>query len=148
MSYDYSQKKIVAVLSSNLDFGVALNIIGHMAVALGAYGEKDLMGRSELLDGSGIRHIGIARYPFIVTKVRPARLQKFVQDARKDPNLFLVDFPRQMLTTGHDDDLAEALLETKGEAIDYLGALVYGSTAVVSSLTGKFSLWKADTQAQ
>ena len=142
MSYDYSEKKIVAVLASNLEVGVALNVIGHLAVSLGAYADPDIMGRKVLVDNSGVEHIGISKYPFIITKVKPGRLKRFVDDARKQDELLLVDYPKQMLTTGHDDELAEEMAKIGNEDIEYLGAVIYGEAGVVSKLTGKFTLWK------
>jgi len=44
MIYDYRAKKVVAVLSADLETGVALNVIGHLAISIGAYGQH-LMGR-------------------------------------------------------------------------------------------------------
>jgi hypothetical protein len=142
MGYDYRAKKIVAALSSDLQPGVALNVLGHMAVALGAWGGEDLMGRPRLHDSSAVAHVGISKYPLIVTSCRPARLRRLVQEARQSPDIFLVDYPQQMLTTGHDDELAEALASVPEEAITYLGALLYGETAAVNRLTGSFTLWR------
>ena len=44
-NYNYRQKKIVAVLASNLEIGVAFNVIGHLAISIGAYADKEIMGR-------------------------------------------------------------------------------------------------------
>ncbi len=142
MSYEYPEKKIVAVLASNLEAGVALNVIGHLAVSIGAYADADIMGRKVLVDNSGVEHVGISKYPFIITKVKPGRLKRLVEDARKEDGLLLVDYPKQMLTTGHDDELAEEIAKIDGENIEYLGAVIYGAAGVVSELTGKFTLWK------
>lgn len=142
MSYEYSDKKIVAVLASNLEVGVALNVIGHLAVSVGAYADADIMGRKVLVDNSGVEHVGISKYPFIITKVKPGRLKRLVDDARKEDGLLLVDYPTQMLITGHDDELAEEIAKTDNENIEYLGAVIYGAAGFVSELTGKFTLWK------
>jgi len=142
MSYEYSEKKIVAVLAANLEVGVALNVIGHLAVSIGAYADEDIMGRKVLVDSSGIGHMGISKYPFIITKVKPGRLKRLVDDARKEEHLLLVDYPKQMLTTGHDDELYEEISKVENENIEYLGAVMYGDSKVVSELTGKFTLWK------
>ena len=142
MSYEYSEKKIVAVLASNLEAGIALNVIGHLAVSMGAYADEDIMGRKVLTDNSGIDHTGISKYPFIITKVKPSRLKRLVDDARQEESLLLVDYPKQMLTTGHDDELAEEIAKVDNANIEYLGAVIYGDSKIVSELTGKFTLWK------
>jgi len=142
MTYDYKQKKIVAVLASNLDAGVALNVIGHLAISVGAYGGEDLMGRPKLFDATGVAHVGISKYPVIVTKVKQGRLKRLIQEARQFHQIIIVDYPEQMLSTGHDDELADAISSTAEEEINYLGAVLYGDNEVISRLTGNFSLWR------
>ena len=66
MDYNYQEKKIVLVLNSKLEMGVALNVAGHLSVALG-YHATDHMGRDQLVDASGDMHLGISRYPIIIT---------------------------------------------------------------------------------
>jgi hypothetical protein len=141
MTYSYHKKKIVAVLSANLEVGVALNIIGHLAISLGAYAERDILGRAVLPDASGTFHVGISKYPVIITKVKSNRLKRLIQDARKLEGVFLVDYPEQMLTTGHDDELANALSLVEETNINYLGAMLYGESDIINQLTGKFTLW-------
>ena len=142
MTYNYREKKIVAVLSSELEAGVALNIVGHLAISIGAYSERDIMGKPYLQDGSGIKHIGISKYPFIITKVKPTKLRKLIEDVRQNKEILMVDYPEQMLTTGHDDELAQSLVEIEELQINYLGAVIYGFTDAINQLTGKFSLWR------
>ena len=141
MSYDYRGKKIVAVLASNLETGVALNVLGHLAISIGAHSALDIIGRSPLIDGSGMRHTGIARYPVIVTKVRSGKLRKLIDEARSNSEILLADYPREMLDTGHDDELAEALAKRPEENLEYLGAILYGPHKAVSDLTARFTLW-------
>ncbi|WP_344444515.1 DUF2000 domain-containing protein, partial [Kitasatospora nipponensis] len=108
-AYDYRARKITAVLASDLAPGVALNVLGHLSVALGAHADDTLMGRPLLLDGSGGRHLGIARYPVVVTRAKRARIRRLVDEAKQQPDLLCCDYPEQMLTTGHDVELAAAL---------------------------------------
>ncbi|GJQ61147.1 MAG: DUF2000 domain-containing protein [Calditrichaeota bacterium] len=142
MSYDYSGKKIVAVLASNLEIGIAFNVLGHIALSMGAYAEDDIMGRKELCDKSGINHFGISKYPFIITKVKPGRLKRLVNEAREANDLLMIDYPKEMLDTAHDDELADQISQKENSDIEYLGAVIYGDSKTVSSLTGKFMLWK------
>lgn len=142
MTYDYKAKKVVAVLSSTLETGIAMNVLGHLCVSIGAYADKDLMGRPVLTDASGQPHIGIGRHAVIITKVKPARLRQFIEEARDRKDLLLVDFPQEMLDTHHDDDLAASLLAKPEKEMSYLGAIVYGDSATIHSLSGKFMLWK------
>jgi hypothetical protein len=142
MTYNYKQKKIVAVLSSNLEAGIALNVIGHLAISIGAYSDEELMGRPYLLDASGINHAGIAKYPFVTTKANPTKLRKIIVEARLKEDILIADYPEQMLVTGHDDELAQSMSVVKEEEINYLGAIIYGNIDSVAELTGKLSLWR------
>ncbi|MFZ2226710.1 MAG: DUF2000 domain-containing protein [Candidatus Moraniibacteriota bacterium] len=140
--YNYQAKKIVAVLAEKLEMGVALNVIGHLAVSIGAYADKDIMGQEIIPDASGNKHIGISRYPFIITKANKSKIRQAISEARNNPQIFFVDYPSEMLSTGHDDELVQAIGEKEEVDIEYLGAVFYGTTEEVKKITGKFSLWK------
>ncbi len=142
VTYDYRAKKVVAVVAANVEPGIALNVIGHLGIALGAHADAGLMGRAQLTDGSGVHHVGISRYPVIVTRVKQGRLRRLVEEARQQEGLVLVDYPEQMLTTAHDDDLAKSLAGSIEPALVYLGAILFGDAGVLTELTGKFTLWK------
>lgn len=140
--YDYKEKKVVAVLASTLEQGIAMNVLGHLCVALGAHGEESMMGTPRLQDASGLTHIGIGRYAVIITKVKPSRLRQFIEEARQCKELLMIDFPQEMLDTHHDDDLVVSMSQTKEPDMAYLGAIVYGDAALIQPLSGKFMLWK------
>lgn len=142
MTYDYREKKMVAVLSAAVEPGTALNVLGHLCAALGVLQGAGLRERDGYFDASGIRHEGIAKYPLIVTKVKPARLRQLLVEARaQGPDLCIVDYPRQMLETGHDDELCDAIASVREESIEYLGALLFGKNSLVTQLTGRFTLY-------
>jgi hypothetical protein len=142
MSYDYRARKIVIVLSTSIDAGVAANVVGHLCVSLGARHSADLMGRHPLLDASGTPHCGIARYPIIITKTKPTRLRQLIEEARAASGVTLIDYPEEMLVTGHDDELASAIASKAASAFTYHGALILGNAPEVTELTGKFSLYR------
>ena len=141
-TYSYRENKIVAVLDKKLELGVALNVIGHLSVSLGAFSSEGMMGRSSILDGDGVSHIGIAKYPYIITKTRNTKLVKAIETARTVDGIFCADYPVQMLDTGHDDELTEALSDATKDSIEYLGAVFYGKTADIDRITGKFTLYR------
>lgn len=142
-SYNYREKKIVAVLSSRLDPAVGFNVIGHLAISIGSHVGRDILGRPVHVDASGIRHIGISKYPFIVTKVKPGKLRKAIHEARANPALLVAGFPTEMLDTGHDDELAAAIEAKDENSMEYLGAVFYGPTEQIDAITGRFSLWRS-----
>ncbi len=141
MSYDYKAKKIVAVLASDLETGVALNVVGHLAVSIGAYGEG-LMGRAHLRDASGCSHLGMAKYPFIITKLKSSKLKTLVEQLRSHKDILMADYPEQVLHTGNDDELASSLANAHDEDIKYLGIILYGEASLIDEFTGKFTLWR------
>lgn len=142
MEYDYKDKKIVALLAENLEVWQAMNALGHMAIALGANKDGELMGRDFYSDKSDGKHRGIARYGFIVKKADDNSIKEVLAAVKTVPSIIAADFPREMLETSHDDELANLIALKKHGDFYYLGALFYGPTAEIDNLTKKFSLWK------
>lgn len=141
MTYDYRSRKTIIAVASELTPGSAGNVIGHLALAVGHRVDSTEMGRHPLLDGSGIEHTGISRYPVIVVTAKANRLRRLVTEARETRGVFIADYPEQMLSTGHDDDLATALASSPESELRYLGVALHGPTEILQPLTGKFSLW-------
>lgn len=102
------------------------------------------MGEPILTDKSGIEHLGISRFPFIITKVKVGRLKNTIDIAKKNPNLLVADYPKDMLDTRTDDELVESINKKENEKLEYLGAIIYGNTKDVDEITGKFQLWRID----
>lgn len=140
----YEDKKIVAIISSNVDASVALNVIGHLAISIGKYSESEIMGRPVLTDKSGNNHLGISQFPFIATKVKQGKLKNAIELAKANPNLLVADYPKEMLDTRTDDELSDAIANKTNEQLEYLGAIIYGNTADVNEITGRFQLWRLD----
>ena len=141
---DYEAKKIVAILSNRVPADIALNVVGHLCIAIGRYADEHIMGRPILTDASGNAHLGISCFPLIVTKVKPSRLKVAIAQAKADPSLLVAEYPREMLDTRTDDDLAAALAARPTDELEYLGAVIYGDTDAVNAVTGRFQLWKPE----
>lgn len=141
---NYEDKKIVGIIASNVEPAVALNVIGHLAISIGKYSNKEIMGKSIITDKSGIAHLGISQFPFIVTKVKSGKLRTAIETAKSNPNLLVADYPRDMLETRTDDELINSISSKENEKLDYLGAIIYGDTKDVNEITGKFQLWRLD----
>ena len=80
---NYEDKKIVGIIATNVDAATALNVSGQLSVAIGKYSDDAIMGRPILTDKSGINHMGISRFPFIVTKVKPNKLKVAIDKAKE-----------------------------------------------------------------
>ena len=138
---NYEDKKIVAIIATNVDARTAMNVIGHLAISIGKYSDNEIMGKKELIDNSGISHLGISKFPFIVTKVKANKLKTAINLARRNPNIMVADYPKEMLETRTDEELIEAISIKDEEKIEYMGAILYGNTEDINEITGRFQLW-------
>ncbi len=141
---NYEDKKIVGIIRSNIDPAVALNIIGHLSVSIGKYSDKEIMGKEVIIDKSGVKHIGISKFPFIITKVKAGKLKTAIDMAKDNPKLLVVDYPKDMLDTREDIELVNSISSKENDKLEYLGAVIYGDTEEVDKITGKFQLWRLD----
>ncbi len=141
---NYEDKKIVGIIASNVEPSVALNVIGHLSVAIGKYSDNEIMRKPNITDKSGINHLGISKFPFIITKVKAGKLKSTIDIAKSNPNLLVADYPREMLETRTDDELVASINSKENNNLEYLGAIIYGDTEEVNAITGKFQLWRID----
>lgn len=141
---NYEDKKIVGIIATNVDAATALNVIGHLAVSIGKYSDNEIMGKSALTDASGINHLGISKFPFIVTKVKAGKLKAAIDKAKENPNLLVADYPKDMLETRTDEELVASVASKENDKLEYYGAIIYGNTNNVNEITGKFQLWNID----
>lgn len=141
---NYEDKKIVGIIASNVEPSVALNVIGHLAISIGKYSNNEIMGKEIITDKSGINHLGISQFPFIITKVKAGKLKNTIDLAKQNPNLLVADYPKDMLDTRTDEELVASIESKENEKLEYLGAIIYGNTEDVDNITGKFQLWRID----
>lgn len=141
MTYEYKDRKIVCVVSDTLETWQAMNVVGHLAISLGVNKDEYLMGREVLTDASGTDHKGIARYGFIIKKGNPASIREVLKVSRENMNIIVLDFPKEMLDTSHDDELSDWISKKQDGDFEYLGAIFYGPSSEINSLTKIFPLW-------
>jgi len=53
--------------------------------------------------------LGVSKYPFIITKLKSNKIKTLVQQVRSQNNILMADYPEQVLTTAHDDELANTM---------------------------------------
>lgn len=141
---NYEDKKIVGIVASNVEPAVALNVIGHLAISIGKYSNEEIMGKPVITDKSGINHLGISQFPFIITKVKSGKLKNAIDLAKQNPNLLVADYPKDMLDTRTDDELVASINSKENDKLEYLGAIIYGNTTDVDNITGKYQLWRLE----
>lgn len=141
---NYEDKKIVGIIATNVEASVALNVIGHLSISIGKYSDAEIMGKNIIIDKSGVNHLGISKFPFIITKVKASKLALAIERARQNPNLLVADYPKDMLDTRTDEELVASISSKEEENLEYMGAVIYGNTKDVDEITGKFQLWRID----
>ena len=141
---NYEDKKIVGISATNVEANIALNVIGHLAISIGKYSNEEIMGKKIITDKSGTNHLGISKFPFIITKVKPGKLRNAIDKAKNNPNLLVADYPKDMLDTRTDEELVKSISNKENEKLEYMGAIIYGDTKDVDEITGKFQLWRID----
>jgi len=141
---NYEDKKIVGIVASNVEPSIALNVIGHLAISIGKYSNEEIMGKPVIKDKTGIEHLGISQFPFIITKVKSGKLKNAMDLAKQNPNLLVADYPRDMLDTRTDEELVNSISSKENEKLKYLGAIIYGNTKDVDEITGKYQLWRME----
>jgi len=77
---NYEDRKIVGIIASNVEAKIALNVIGHMSISIGKYTDKEIMGQEIITDKSGVKHLGISKFPFIITKVKQSKLKTSINN--------------------------------------------------------------------
>ena len=117
---NYEDKKIVGIIATNVDASIALNVIGHLAIAIGKYSDSEIMGKPIITDKSNINHLGISQFPFIVTKVKAGKLRTAIDKAKANPNLLVADYPKDMLDTRTDDELVASISNKENEIANML----------------------------
>ncbi len=141
---NYEDKKIVGIIATNVEASVALNVIGHLSVSIGKYSDQEIMGKETITDKSGVNHLGISKFPFIITKVKAGKLKAAIAKAKENPNLLVADYPKDMLETRTDEELVASISSKAEDSLEYMGAVIYGDTKDVDEITGKFQLWRID----
>lgn len=134
-------KKLVAVLNEKIETGKAMNALGHMALGLGANIEnKSELRFANYLDKDNNNHDKISEMPFMVLKANSNKIRALRKSCVEN-NILFVDFANTM-TEGTYQDQIKRTSETKEDAPEYYGVILFGERNTVSELTRKFSLWK------
>jgi len=95
MGYNYRDKKIVALLADDIEIWQAMNALGHMSLALGANKDTDLMGRGLLMDKTGGKHLGIARFGFVIKKANKDSIKRIIDAMKANLNVIVADFRKK-----------------------------------------------------
>jgi hypothetical protein len=142
--YEDTDKKFTVVLNKNRPLAELMNALGHMAVGLTAQTNDPASMRFLCYeDADGGRHPSISYYPFIVLAAKNSNQLRTLRQAAIDAQLVYNDFTHTMLGASAEDQL-RATASTPERDLEYLGVILFGPSAVINSLTRKFSLLKGE----
>ena len=124
-----------------MSVGIAFNTLAHLSLSIGK-NVNDIVGKELLTDASGVTHMGLSKYPFIILKANSQKIRDITNEAKENSKLLVVDFPEYAYTTYTDEELQEAMSKTKEETLKYYGVALFGSVEEVDKLTKQLPLWK------
>jgi hypothetical protein len=136
------EMKLALILEEGLLGWQAVNVAGHLALAIGRRANPEIMGEHPLVDGSGIEHMGICKYPVIALRTSQRDLRRIAHAAKSGSGFLVADYPREMLDTYTDAELVSAIRAKAEPSLEYLGVAVLGATGDVKRLTSGIALWK------
>lgn len=125
------------VVEESLPAGVAANAAGVLAFTLGR--EVDFAVGPSVLDGSGMRHVGITRIPIPVLSADGETLRR-IRSEVAGSDLLAVDFTDAARTSRTYEEYERKLAAKDTTELGYLGLALYGDRKSVDSLTGSLPL--------
>lgn len=131
--------KMVIVLDEKLPIGLLVNAAAVLSLTLG----EKIQGLidKDLMDGSGIKHMGLTNTPLPILKSSEEKIKSIKTD-KSSEDLLIVDITDAAQTTKNYIDYEEKLKSKTVEELKFLGIAVAGSKKTINSITGNFSLLK------
>lgn len=83
------ENKLVAMVNKDIEIGIAMNAIAHMAIGLGAQLNNTLLRLNDYQDKDGNIYPNISQMPFIILRGKSGEIRKAVQNAKMLFYLFL-----------------------------------------------------------
>jgi len=134
------ENKLVALVNKDIDIGVAMNAVAHMAIGFGAQLNNEILQLNDYKDKEGNIYPNISQMPFMILRGKSNEIRKAIQGAKEHTVQYSV-FTNTM-TGGTYVEQLENTLQTPEEQLVYYGAILFGPWDLVSQLTKRFSLYK------
>lgn len=134
------ENKLVAIVNKDIDVGVAMNAVAHMAIGFGTQHNKEVLRLNDYIDKDGNIYPNISQMPFMILRGKSNEVRKAVQAAKEQTIQYSI-FTNTM-TGGTYQEQLDNTLATHEEHLIYYGAMMFGPWDVVSQITKKFSLYK------
>jgi hypothetical protein len=130
--------KMVIVLDESLSLGLLANTSAVLSLSLGEK-IKGLIGK-DLLDKSGVTHIGLTQIPLPILKASKEQILKIYQASLGDKELLMIDITDSAQTTKNYNDYEDKLKEKTSSEHIFLGLALAGSIKTINKLTGSLPL--------
>lgn len=134
------ENKLVAIVNKDIDVGVAMNAVAHMAIGFGVQLNNDILRLNDYQDKDGNIYPNISQMPFMILRGKSNEIRKAVQAAKEQSTQYSV-FTNTM-TGGTYQEQLDNTLATPEEQLVYYGAILFGPWDTVSQITKRFSLYK------
>lgn len=136
-----TSKRIVAVVDKTLEPWQVANTAAHMSAYHAHKMAKDEFDSGEFFVTKD-NHLlpRNSQYPILIKKAEGKELRKLYKKA-KDAGVRFHVFVKEMIESGDDLQIVEALKEQSIDDIQMYGIALYGDNDAVNSLTKHFQLW-------
>jgi len=134
------ENKLVAMVNKDIEVGVAMNAIAHMAIGLGAQLNNEVLRLNDYQDKEGNTYPNISQLPFIILRGKSGEIRKAIQNA-KEQQIAYSAFTNTMTGGTYQEQLTNTRA-TPEEQLVYYGAVLFGPWETVSQITKKFSLYR------
>ena len=139
-------KKVVVVINLEFNDGwIPYNGITHISLAMGQRLTADWFGEHPLETKDEKAFSGILKYPVIVKEANLAVLRKIVKRAFYDATIRLVCFTTEMIETGPDADLVNAMGNRFADDLIFTAVAIAGEKKRVDEITIGSKLFKLAT---
>jgi hypothetical protein len=138
---DENSKRFVAVLNKKIEIGKLMNALGHMAAGLAGGCEKPAeMCFLQYLDKDGGTHPNISHFPFIILAADNSNKIRAIRGEAVKRGILFTDFIGTM-AVGTSEEQMRLTGESSESNLEYYGICLFGKTAELKEITGKFSLF-------
>lgn len=77
------ENKLVAIVNKDIDVGVAMNAVAHMAIGFGTQHNKEVLRLNDYIDKDGNIYPNISQMPFMILRGKSSEVRKAVQAAKE-----------------------------------------------------------------
>ncbi len=133
-----SSFKCVMVIADTLQFGLAVNTAGVLAVTLG--GRVDTLVGPDVENGSGERHVGLIQIPLPILTASSAMVKQIRAQAVTLETVLTADMTESAQQAQTYPDYLAHLGTLSRDDVVYLGIGLYGPKKEINKLTGQLPL--------